>query len=105
MICTTTDLIAGRKIRHLGLLHASAVSGANVVRDIREAITNVVGGQMNRYEYVLDQTIDRAVEMICHKARERGFDGIVGLKISHPHITDGAIEVVVSGTGFCFEAD
>lgn len=105
MLCTTTDTIAGRKIRHEGLLHASAVSGANVVRDIREAITNVVGGQMNRYEYVLDQTIERAIEMICDKARECGYDGIVGLKISHPHITDGAIEVVVSGTGFRFDGD
>ena len=105
MLCTTTDTIAGRKIRHEGLLHASAVSGANVVRDIREAITNVVGGQMNRYEYVLDQTIERAIGMICDKARERGYDGIVGLKISHPHITDGAIEVVVSGTGFRFDGD
>lgn len=105
MICTTTDTIAGRSIRHEGLLHASAVSGANVVRDIREAITNVVGGQMNRYEYVLDQTIERAIKTLCDRASERGYDGIVGLRISHPHITDGAIEVVVSGTGFCFTAE
>lgn len=103
MICTTTDTISGRKIRHEGLVHASAVSGANVVRDVREAITNVVGGQMSRYEAVLDKTIDRAIESLRDKARDNGYDGVVGLRVSHPHITDGAIEVVVAGTGFRFD--
>ena len=57
---------------------------------------------MKRYEAVLDETISRAVDNLKSKAEETGFDGIVGIKISHPNITDGAIEVVVVGTGFWY---
>ncbi len=86
MRCVSTETVDDGPIRHGEFLFASAVSGANVVRDVREAITNVVGGKMTRYEAVLDSTISRA-----------------RVQISHPHITDGAIEVVATGTGFWYD--
>ncbi len=103
MICVSIDHLGDRRLRHGALVHACAVSGANVVRDVREAITNVVGGKMKRYEFVLDATIERALEDLKQRARALGYDGLLGVRISHPHITDGAIEVVVCGTGFWFE--
>ncbi|MGI9422345.1 MAG: YbjQ family protein [Hyphomicrobiaceae bacterium] len=103
MKCVSTDTIAGQSIRHGDIVHSCAVSGANVVRDVREAITNVVGGKMSRYETVLDLTIERAFDTLRSRAAEQGYDGIVGVRVSHPHITDGAIEVVVTGTGFWYE--
>ena len=103
MKCLSVEAIDGEKIRHGELVHACAVSGANVVRDMREVITNVVGGKMKRYEAVLDETISRAVDNLKSKAEESGYDGVVGIKISHPNITDGAIEVVVVGTGFWYD--
>ena len=103
MKCVSTDTIAGHDIRLGDVVHACAVSGANIVRDVREAITNVVGGKMERYETVLDKTIERAFENLRRRAKEQGYDGLVGVRISHPHITDGAIEVVVTATGFWYE--
>lgn len=102
MKLVNTDSLSDGPIRHGEVLHAVAVSGANVVRDVREAITNVVGGQMSRYETVLDQTIERALEALRSRAGEKGYDGVVGVRLSHPQITDGAIEVVVTGTGFWY---
>ena len=32
----------------------------------------------------------------------KGYDGVLGIRIAHPYITSGAIEVVVAGTGFRF---
>lgn len=78
---------------------ATAVTGANVVRDMREAITNTFGGKMTRYEEVITATLDRALGNLETKARAAGYTAVVGLRVSHPVITDGAIEVVVSGTG------
>jgi uncharacterized protein YbjQ (UPF0145 family) len=98
----TTDTVAGRPIETGGLVHASAVSGANVLRDMREAITNTIGGHMIRYESLLDETIERALAKLAERAAAAGYDGIVALRISHPAITDGAVEVVVCGTGFRF---
>ncbi len=103
MQCFSTETLGNQPIRYGALVHACAVSGANVVRDMREVITNVVGGKMKRYEAVLDQTTERAIEALKAKASKAGYDGVIGVRISHPHITDGAIEVVVVGTGFWYE--
>lgn len=100
MRIVTTEALSDRPVRTGSLVHASAVSGANILRDMREAITNTIGGNMLRYEALLDQTIDRALEQLAERAKERGYDGVLGVRISHPTITDGAVEVVVCGTGF-----
>ncbi len=100
MRMVTTDTLTDRPVRTGSLVHASAVSGANILRDMREAITNTIGGRMVRYEALLDETIERALAALAERARERGYDGLLAVRISHPTITDGAVEVVVCGTGF-----
>ncbi len=87
-------------VRHGELLYACAVSGANVLRDMREAITNTIGGEMTRYEALLDKTIARALAALADRARAKGYDGVLAVRISHPVITNGAVEVVVAGTGY-----
>ena len=82
------------------MVYACAVSGANILRDMREAIINTIGGHMTKYEALLDKTIARALDVLSERAREQGYDGVLGIRISHPTITSGAIEVVVAGTGF-----
>ncbi|SRR6056297_2147457 len=95
----TTETLGETGMRHGGLLHASAVSGANVLRDLREAVTNTIGGKMLRYEKLLSLTIDRALDGLEERAMAEGYDAVVAVRISHPVITEGAIEVVVTGTG------
>ena len=51
------------------------------------------------YEKLLDQTIERALDALEERALAVGYDAVVGLRLSHPVITDGAIEIVASGTG------
>jgi uncharacterized protein YbjQ (UPF0145 family) len=82
------------------VVFAVAVSGANILRDMREAIVNTLGGRMTKYEALLDQTIARALETLAERARDKGFDGVLGVRVVHPTITNGAIAVTVSGTGF-----
>jgi uncharacterized protein YbjQ (UPF0145 family) len=100
MMLVTTESIAGMDVRHGDILFASAVSGANVLRDMREAITNTIGGEMKRYEALLDRTIERALQKLADRAQEKGYDGVLAVRVSHPTIVTGAIEVVVTGTGF-----
>ena len=96
----TCDTISDRTYREGAMVHACAVSGANIIRDMRETITNTIGGHMTRYEDILDQTIARALDTLSTRAKELGYDGVLAVKVSHPAITQGAIEVVVAGTGF-----
>ena len=36
------------------------------------------------------------------KAKALGYDGVIGVKISHPSLVEGGVEVVVYGNGFRF---
>lgn len=100
----STETVDDAKIVRGDIVYACAVSGANIIRDMREAITNTIGGQMTRYETLLDRTIARALNVLAERARSQGYDGVLGIRISHPVITSGAVEVVVSGTGFRYAA-
>ena len=95
----TTQTMGSTGIRHGDVIHASAISGANVLRDMREAITNTLGGKMRRYERLVDATIERALDHLEEAAIEHGYDAVVDVRLSHPVITDGAIEIVATGTG------
>jgi len=96
----TTDTVEDRPIDKGDVVYACAVSGANIIRDMREAVINTIGGHMTKYEALLDATIARALNVLSERAGAQGYDGVVGVRISHPYITSGAIEVVVIGTGF-----
>ncbi|HJU32307.1 MAG TPA: heavy metal-binding domain-containing protein [Hyphomicrobiaceae bacterium] len=96
----TTEIVSDRPIDAGEIVYACAVSGANLLRDMREAVVNTIGGHMTKYEALLDQTIARALDVLSERARAKGYDGVLGIRISHPTITSGAIEVVVAGTGF-----
>ena len=57
MRLVTTETVDDTEIERGEIVYAVAVSGANIVRDMREAIVNTIGGHMTRYETLLDQTI------------------------------------------------
>ena len=100
MILLTVDRPSDRPIHEGDLVFAVAVSAANILRDLREHITNTLGGRMTRYEALASETIERALADLKGKAAAAGYDGVCGLIISHPKIADGGVEVVVYGTGF-----
>jgi uncharacterized protein YbjQ (UPF0145 family) len=95
-----TSETVDRPIERGEIIYAVAVSGANILRDMREAVVNTLGGHMTRYEALLDKTIARALDGLSVRAREKGYDGVLGIRVTHPYITNGAVEVVVTGTGF-----
>jgi len=101
MLLLTTET-PDRPVEHGEIVFAVAVSGANILRDMREAVVNTIGGHMTKYEALLDKTIARALDTLSERAKAKGYDGVLGIRISHPYITSGAIEVVATGTGFRF---
>jgi uncharacterized protein YbjQ (UPF0145 family) len=94
------DVSGDSAIERGDIVYAVAVSGANILRDMREAIVNTIGGRMTKYESLLDATIARALETLSERARAKGYDGVLDVRIAHPTITNGAIAVTVTGTGF-----
>jgi uncharacterized protein YbjQ (UPF0145 family) len=82
------------------LLVVVTVYAANVVRDVRENIRNLIGGRMTHYEGMIQTAVEQALADLDQKAREKGYDGVIGVKIIHPNVVEGGVEVVVYGNGF-----
>jgi uncharacterized protein YbjQ (UPF0145 family) len=101
----TVESLSGRRIKEGELLYASTVLAANLLRDVREAITNALGGKMLRYERLLDRVTAQALGMLKEKAVEKGYDGIVAVRISNPFMIQGSAAITVYGTGFNFIAE
>jgi uncharacterized protein YbjQ (UPF0145 family) len=82
------------------LLVVVTVYAANVVRDVRENIRNLIGGRMGHYEGMIQTAVEQALVDLDKKAKEKGYDGVIGVKIIHPNVVEGGVEVVVYGNGF-----
>ncbi|MEM7531407.1 MAG: heavy metal-binding domain-containing protein [Chloroflexota bacterium] len=82
------------------LITVVVVKAANVVRDIRENLRNLVGGRMTHYESLVQEAIDTALQELDDKAKANGYDGAIGVKISHPMVVDGGVEIIVYGNGY-----
>jgi uncharacterized protein YbjQ (UPF0145 family) len=77
-----------------------SVTAANVVNDIRENIRNLIGGRMQHYERLIAKSVAHALEDLDAKAKAKGYDGVIGVKIANPTVVDGGVEVIVYGNGF-----
>jgi uncharacterized protein YbjQ (UPF0145 family) len=82
------------------LLTVCTVTAAYIVKDVRENIRNLVGGEMKHYEALIEKTLERALKKLEAKARERGYDGVLGVKIANPKVVEGGVEIIVYGNGF-----
>jgi len=82
------------------LLIVVTVYAANIVHDVRENIRNLVGGRMAHYEKLIQAAVEQALADLETKASDKGYDGVLGVKISHPTVVDGGVEVVVYGNGY-----
>lgn len=76
------------------------VKAANVASDIRENIRNLTGGRMKHYEKLIQSTVDEALQELQQKAKSKGYDGVIGVKISNPVVVEGGAEIIVYGNGF-----
>jgi uncharacterized protein YbjQ (UPF0145 family) len=85
------------------LLTVVVVMAANVVRDIRENIRNLVGGRMTHYERLIDEAVTTALKELEAKAQAQDYDGVIGVKIVNLKVVDGGVEVVVYGNGFRYK--
>lgn len=82
------------------LLTVVHVAAANVVKDIRENIRNLVGGRMTHYEGLIRDAVNGALRELDEQALAKGYDGVIGVRIANPVVVEGGVEVVVYGNAF-----
>jgi uncharacterized protein YbjQ (UPF0145 family) len=102
-VLISLEYLPGQNIELGELLTVVVVYAANVVNDIRENIRNLVGGRMSHYEKLTDSAVSTALRELEQKALARGYDGVIGVKIVHPNVVEGGVEVVVYGNCFRYK--
>lgn len=91
---------AGRPVEIGAMVSVSVVQASNLIRDVRELITNTFGGRMRRYESLLDGAIERGLAQFREALAAEGYDGALGVRFAHPQIVAGGAELIIYGTGF-----
>lgn len=99
MLLTTTDSIQGKTIEnYYGIVSGEAIMGANVVRDVFAAVTDVIGGRSGAYEKKLGQAKKIALDEMANQARALGANAVIGVDLDFETIRDGMLMCVASGT-------
>lgn len=85
------------------MVTVTTVTAANVVKDIRENLRNLVGGRLRHYEGLIGGAVETALRELDEKAQAMGYDGVVGVKIANPVVVEGAVEIIIYGNAFRFD--
>lgn len=83
MILSTTHQMQGMSAqKHLGIVSAEVILGANVFRDFFASIRDVVGGRSTSYENLLRRGTEQAMAMLGERAAERGANAVLGIVVT-----------------------
>jgi len=99
MITTTTPSIEGKPVReYLGIVAGEAVLGANIIKDLFAAVTDVVGGRSGAYENELIRARQIAIKEMEDEAARLGANAVVGVDLDYEVVRQGMLIVTAAGT-------
>ena len=102
MIIVTTETINGKELETLGLVKGSTIQTVNAIRDIGAGLKTLVGGELTKYNDMMDKARALATERMVGEAERMGADAIVGMRYASSAIMQSAAEVMAYGTAVKF---
>lgn len=102
MILTTTESINGRQFELLGLVKGSTIQTVNVARDIGASLKTLVGGELVRYNEMMNDARALATKRMVEEAEALGADAIVCVRYASSSVMQSAAEVMAYGTAVKF---
>ena len=102
MILVNTDYISGKELEMLGLVKGSTIQTVNAVRDIGAGLKTLVGGELTKYNEMMNNARALATKRMVEEADAMGSDAIVGVRYSSASVMQGAAEVMAYGTAVKF---
>ncbi len=102
MLYVTTDYIPGKEVEALGLVKGSTIQSVNVFKDIGAGLKNLVGGELTKYNEMMDKARALATKRMVEEAERMGADAIIGMRYSSASVTQAAAEVMAYGTAVKF---
>ncbi|MBL3538478.1 heavy metal-binding domain-containing protein [Aminivibrio sp.] len=100
----TVDSLPGRNFQYLGCVTASSCLSKSFVQDLSSNLKNwTIGGELNQYRAMIDQSVALVMERIAEEAGKIGADMVLGFKLSTTSVSSGAAEVIGYGTAVKLE--
>ena len=103
MIIVTTETVSGKNLVMLGLVKGSTIQTVNAFRDIGAGLKTLVGGELKKYNEMMDSARKIATERMVAEAKELGADAVVGARYATSGIMQSAAEVMAYGTAVRFK--
>ena len=103
MILVTTEGIPRKELEVLGLVKGSTIQTVNIARDIGASLKTLVGGELVRYNEMMNDARALATKRMVEEAGQLGADAIVCIRYGSASVTQGAAEVMAYGTAVKFK--
>ena len=102
MLIVTTEYVSGKETEMLGLVKGSTIQTVNAFKDIGSAFKTLVGGELVKYNEMMDKARAIAVERMVEEAKNLGADAIVSARFATSSIMQSAAEIMAYGTAVKF---
>ncbi len=96
-------MICGKELEMLGLVKGSTIQTVNAVRDIGAGLKTLVGGELTRYNEMMNDARALATKRMVGEAEAMGADAIVAVRYSSASVMQSAAEVMAYGTAVKFK--
>lgn len=99
MIISTTDNIPNKEIiKILGITKGCTVRAKHIGKDIFAGLKSIVGGELNSYSKLLDESREEAMNRMAINAQKMGTDAILNVRLTTSSVMDTASEILAYGT-------
>lgn len=102
MILVTTNGIEGKELEMLGLVKGSTIQTVNAFRDIGAGLKNLVGGELTKYNEMMNKARALATKRMVEEAEGMGADAVVCVRYSSASVMQSAAEIMAYGTAVKF---
>jgi len=96
-------MICGKELEMLGLVKGSTIQTVNAVRDIGAGLKTLVGGELTKYNEMMNDARALATKRMVGEAEAMGADAIVAVRYSSASVMQSAAEVMAYGTAVKFK--
>ena len=98
MLILTIESVPGRELQPIGMVKGSTIQTVNAFRDIGAGLKTIVGGELKKYNEMMDNARRIATERMEAEAQALGADAVIGVRYSTSAIMQSAAEVMAYGT-------
>ena len=102
MLIVTLESIPGKEIEPLGIVKGSTIQTVNALRDIGAGFKTLIGGELTKYNEMMDKARQIATDRMVEEAERLGADAIVCMRFATSSIMQSAAEIMTYGTAVRF---